>query len=58
MIGATATASSTVSASGVSPQGAVDQDYTTRWACSIKNITEAEAEDQWLLMELRVQDNQ
>ncbi|MCH1939411.1 polysaccharide lyase family 8 super-sandwich domain-containing protein [Holdemania massiliensis] len=52
MIGATATASSTVSASGVSPQGAVDQDYTTRWASNYKNITEAEAEDQWLLMEL------
>lgn len=52
MIGAVATASSTVSANGVTPQGAVDQDYTTRWASNYKDISEAEAEDQWLLMEL------
>ncbi|WP_302557800.1 polysaccharide lyase family 8 super-sandwich domain-containing protein [Holdemania filiformis] len=52
MVGAVATASSTVSANGVTPQGAVDQDYTTRWASNYKDISEAEAEDQWLLMEL------
>lgn len=52
MVGATASASSTVSASGVTPQGAVDQNYDTRWASDYKNVTEAEAEDQWLLMEL------
>lgn len=52
MIGATASASSTVAANGVTPQGAVDQNYSTRWASNYKNISVEEAEEQWLVAEL------
>lgn len=52
MKGAKATASSTVSATGVTPAAAADGSYTTRWASDYKNISEAEAETQWWMLEL------
>ncbi|WP_173011396.1 polysaccharide lyase family 8 super-sandwich domain-containing protein [Holdemania massiliensis] len=56
MVGAAATASSTVNRPSanppITPAGAVDQNTKTRWASNYEGITDAEAEDQWLLMEL------
>lgn len=51
--GTTATATSTVSASGVTPQGAIDGDTATRWASDYKQISTEEAEKQALTVEFK-----